>query len=98
MKGFVVAVILLTAFMGFSKKAQASVPTSDLMTCSYAIHYYKVHHRIYVIANGHTVVPIYGLTPISEARGLNCGASSDWAYYDVVTSDSPRCYIGVYCL
>ena len=74
------------------------VITAEQMTCAQAIKFYETHGRIYVIAHGRNVVPIYGKTPINKARSLRCiGRSKSKWVYNVKTLDDRSCGIAVYC-
>jgi hypothetical protein len=91
---------LLAFFLVGANQVEAAqrLPIADYMTCTQAINYYQKHKRIYVIANGKDVVPIYGHKPISEWRGLVCrGRGKVRRSYWVDTLDSKQCVIGVYC-
>lgn len=81
-------------YEGYSR----NIVTADQMTCAQAVSYYETYGRIYVIAHGKNVLPIYGKTPISKARSLRCtGRSQSKWVYNVKTLDDRTCGIAVYC-
>ncbi len=78
---------------------QVQVVTADKMTCEQAVDQYEKYGRIYVIAHGKNIVPIYGMIPIRKKRDLHCrGRSSMKATYHVRTRDNSRCGIAVFCM
>lgn len=88
---------ILISLMFLSSIAVAAPKTADKMTCAQAVKHYETHKRIYVIANGSDVVPIYGMKPASKWRELSCGGRSNLWHYTVITKDDRRCPIAVYC-
>lgn len=91
---------LLILFFAGTIQAEAAprLPIADHMTCAQAVSYYEKHKRIYVIAHGKDVVPIYGHKPISEWRKVICrGRGKTRRPYWVDTLDSKRCVIAAYC-
>ncbi len=100
MKLLITSLFLLA---GFSAQANdegylTTVVTADRMTCAQAVQTYEKYGRIYVIAHGKDIVPIYGKTPINKARELWCtGRSQNKWTYTVKTLDNRRCGIAVYC-
>lgn len=92
--------VLLMALMATATQVDASqrLPIADHMTCAQAVSYYEKHKRIYVIANGKDVVPIYGHKPISQWRSVRCsGRGKSRRSYWVDTLDSKTCVIAAYC-
>lgn len=100
MKLLITSLFLLA---GFSAQANdegylTAVVTADRMTCEQAIQTYEKCGRIYVIAHGKDIVPIYGKTPVSKARSFRCtGRGQNKWVYTVKTLDNRRCGIAVYC-
>lgn len=91
---------VLGMFVAGTMQAEAArrLPIADYMTCADAVSHYQKYKRIYVIANGKDVVPIYGHKPISEWRGLICkGRGKVRRSYWVDTLDSKQCVIATYC-
>lgn len=86
---------LISMIWGSSAFAGTVVPA---MKCDQAVRYYETHKRIYVLANGHDVVPVYGMKPVSKWRELTCsGRGVNLAYYWVKTTDDDACMIAVFC-
>lgn len=82
----------------FDKDYQSYVVTADQMTCAQAVAHYEKYGRIYVVAHGKDIVPIYGMKPISQSRDLQCrGRSQMKQTYFVKTKDKARCGIAVFC-
>jgi hypothetical protein len=78
--------------------AKKKIVPADHMTCDQAIAYYEKYKKIYVIAHGKDIVPIYGLVPISRAGTVSCGGNGKGlVYYYVNTRDVKRCYIALTC-
>lgn len=89
--------LALAGLLAFGGLAHAVVP-ADHMTCAQAIDTYERHGRIYVIAGGGEIVPIYGMTPIRRWRELHCnGHQETRRNYWVNTRDNDTCVIAVYC-
>lgn len=87
---------LLALQFGFLSTSHAKrVTTADQMTCQQAVAYYQKHKRIYVLAHGRDVVPVYGMKPINEP--LYCGGRQLPVTYFVKTLDVRRCAIAAYC-
>lgn len=96
MKAF--ALLGLCLLMGGHAEAARRLPIADYMTCDQAVSHYQKYKRIYVIANGKDVVPIYGHKPVSEWRQVVCrGRGKVRRSYWVDTLDSKRCVIATYC-
>jgi hypothetical protein len=75
-----------------------AVITADEMTCEQAIKYYAKHKRIYVVANGKDIVPLYGMTPVGESASLICkGHGKTKVSYWTETLDNDDCVFAVYC-
>ncbi len=78
--------------------AATRIITADQMSCVQAIDTYERKGRIYVIANGKDVVPLYGMTPVRKSHSLQCyGRSKMKLTYFVRTQDKRHCGIAVYC-
>lgn len=78
--------------------AATRIITADQMSCVQAIDTYERNGRIYVIANGKDVVPLYGMTPVRKSQSLQCnGRSKMKLTYFVRTLDKRHCGIAVYC-
>lgn len=78
--------------------AATRIITADQMSCARAIDTYEGKGRIYVIANGKDVVPLYGMTPVRRSQSLQCsGRSKMKLTYFVRTQDRRHCGIAVYC-
>ncbi|HMN67304.1 MAG TPA: hypothetical protein PKC28_02080 [Bdellovibrionales bacterium] len=78
--------------------SHAAVVPADHMTCSRAIDDYERYGRIYVIAHGKDVVPIYGMAPVRRWREVTCrGRGKSRLSYWVNTLDDETCVIAVYC-
>lgn len=88
--------------LGISNAAQAGsrapmVP-AHTMTCEEAVVFYQTYKRIYVLANGKDLVPLYGMTPIAERSKLVCrGRGKMKAAYWIRTTDTSSCVIAVRC-
>lgn len=93
----VVTASLFTLTYSFIGNATTTGLASQ-MTCNQAVQYYQDHHRIYILANGKDIVPIYGMTPYNERRNLTCSKPHQWMhFYWVKTLDSDSCFIAAYC-
>lgn len=93
------AVLVLTLASPVAQAAsryRQPVP-ADHMTCKQAVAYYEKYKRIYVIAHGKNIVPIYGMSPVSKAATMNCGGRVSLVYYWVNTTDKERCSVAVFC-
>jgi hypothetical protein len=70
---------------------------ADNMTCAQAVSTYERNGRIYKLAHGKDVIPIYNGVPVSQKNRLVC----DWGYirtaYYTKTLDNKRCVISYRC-
>jgi hypothetical protein len=71
---------------------------ADNMTCAAAVNYYERHGRIYKIAHGKDVIPIYNGVPVSQRDALHCGFGYVRVAYRTRTTDNPRCTISYSCV
>jgi hypothetical protein len=89
--------IALLALAGPCTQAGAQA-IADNMTCAQAVSYYERNGRIYKIANGKDVIPIYNGVPVSREPALHC----EWGYmkapYRTKTLDNRRCVISYRCV
>lgn len=80
------------------ESSMTKIVTADQMSCIEAVNTYEKYGRIYVVANGKDVVPLYGMTPIRKSNSLQCyGRSKMKVTYFVRTNDKRHCAIAVYC-
>ena len=97
MKYFIFAAAAL--ILGSSGAEAARMPIANHMSCEQAVGYYRVNKRIYVIAHGKNIVPIYGHKPASEWRSVRCpGRAKVRASIKVKTLDSNACVIAYACV
>lgn len=90
--------LLALVFTGIvPAEAARRLPIAGNMSCAQAVGYYQKHKRIYVIANGNDVVPIFGHKPAAEWQNLVCSRGSSPRFYWVDTLDRKRCAIAAYC-
>ena len=75
----------------------AAQTVSNNMSCSAAIAYYESHGKIYTIAAGRDVVPIYDAVPASQRNFYICQQGYRLVPRTLVTADSRRCTIGYKC-
>jgi hypothetical protein len=89
---------LMTALLllGLAPSAFAQA-VADNMTCAQAVSTYERNGRIYKLAHGKDVIPIYNGVPVSQKSRLVC----DWGYiksaYYTKTLDNKRCVISYRC-
>lgn len=88
----------LLGILGTGSFAHATpLKPSQAMTCEEAVAVYAKYRRIYTIANGKDLVPIYGSLPRAQWRDLRCKPKQTRINLPVRTKDSNYCVIGVYC-
>lgn len=92
----VLALCTLVVSLLVGLNAQAKIVTADEMTCQQAVNSYFKYGRIYVVANGKDIVPIYGMKSVLDSTPLWCSKGGH-AYYWVHTTDSNSCVIAEYC-
>jgi hypothetical protein len=84
-------------FLVLLPSAAFAQAVADNMTCAQATSYYERNGRIYKIAHGKDVIPIYNGVPVSQKNRLVC----DWGYvrtaYFTKTLDNKRCVISYRC-
>lgn len=94
-------IFLVLALMGVSAEAisaqRVPVIPSQSMTCEQAVAFYAKYKRIYTIANGRDIVPIYGSLPKDQKRNLRCMGRKRPKGRPVRTKDNNFCVVGVYC-
>jgi len=82
---------------GFSTNAGAQA-IADNMTCAQAVSHYERNGRIYKIAHGKDVIPIYLGVPVSRRSALRCDYGQIAAPYSLKTTDNRRCVIAYQCV
>jgi len=84
-------------FLALASGASAQA-IADNMTCAQAVSQYERNGRIYKLAHGKDVIPIYNGVPVSQQNRLFC----DWGYrktpYSTKTTDNKRCVISYRCV
>ena len=89
---------LLAAAVLVSQCTQSAAQTvSNNMSCSAAVAYYERHGKIYTIAAGRDVVPIYDAVPASQRNTYICQQGYRLVPRTLATADSRRCTIGYKC-
>jgi hypothetical protein len=71
---------------------------ADNMTCAQAVSHYERNGRIYKIAHGKDVIPIYLGVPVSRRNALRCDYGQIIAPYSLRTTDNRRCVIAYQCV
>lgn len=93
MRIFLATIIALT--IGTDAFAQQAI--ADNMTCAQAQGHYEKYGRIYKIANGKDVIPIYVGVPLSQRNQLRCDYGDVKMQYSTKTTDSRRCPLAWVC-
>jgi hypothetical protein len=70
---------------------------SQTMSCEEAVAFFAKYKRIYTIAHGKNIVPIYGALPKHRWRELRCKVRQRPHQKVVNTNDSTYCVLGYYC-
>jgi hypothetical protein len=91
----VIATTVLLAGLCTNAGAQA---IADNMTCAQAVSHYERNGRIYKIAHGKDVIPIYLGVPISRRNQLRCDYGQVKVPYSLKTTDNRRCVIAYQCV
>jgi hypothetical protein len=94
MRTAVAGMILL---LGLCANAGAQA-IADNMTCAQAVSHYERNGRIYKIAHGKDVIPIYLGVPVSRRNALYCDYGQIKAPYSLKTTDNRRCVIAYQCV
>lgn len=91
--------ILLASVMilAFGVEAHAQQAIADNMTCAQAQSHYEQTGRIYKIANGKDVIPIYVGVPLSRKNQLRCDYGDIKMGYSTKTTDNRRCQLAWVC-
>ena len=89
---------LFSLFLMALASAASAQAVADNMTCAQAVSHYERNGRIYKIAHGKDVIPIYNGVPVSQQNRLFC----EWGYrktpYSTKTTDNKRCVISYRCV
>ena len=89
--------LAVAATFAFSTEAFAQQAIADNMTCAQAQSYYEANGRIYKIANGKDVIPIYVGVPLSRKNQLRCDYDEIKMTYATKTTDTRRCPLAWVC-
>ncbi len=90
-------ILAAAATLAFSANALAQQAIADNMTCAQAQSYYERNGRIYKIANGKDVIPIYVGVPLNRKNQLRCDYGDIVMNYSTKTTDTRRCPIAWVC-
>ena len=90
MKSRSILALVILGLFGSSALAAAPVRLTRNMTCEQTREYSEGNGRVYVVANGKDVIPLYGYVD-------RCGYSEIQSPVYVKTLDNSHCLIGFRC-